>query len=286
MSATVDAVQKIEILNWLTPIDYGPQQSDFISKRQDGTGQWLLDSNEFQGWLNYSNQTIFCLGKPGVGKTIIASIVVYHLDVEFHNDCTIGIAYIYCNFQLQQEQKPMDILLSLLKQLIQERPSIPRSIEALYDHHQGKRTRPSLDEISKELQAVISDNSRTFIIIDALDEFQISNGGPRKLLTEIFKLQAMARTSLFATSRINDEIAKLFEGAISLQIRAIDKDVGRYLDGEMPLLQPDNLDDDIRDTIKREIIGAVDGMYASLSTKTWCLPNLMLILGSFLRNYI
>ena len=36
------------ILDWLTPIDYGPQQSDFMSRRQEGTGQWLLNSNEFQ----------------------------------------------------------------------------------------------------------------------------------------------------------------------------------------------------------------------------------------------
>ena len=35
------------ILNWLTPINYAPQQNDFINKRQEGTGQWLLDSKEF-----------------------------------------------------------------------------------------------------------------------------------------------------------------------------------------------------------------------------------------------
>jgi hypothetical protein len=27
------------IINWLTPIDYALQQSDFISRRQEGTGQ-------------------------------------------------------------------------------------------------------------------------------------------------------------------------------------------------------------------------------------------------------
>jgi hypothetical protein len=42
------------ILDWLTPVDYAPQQSDFISRRQTGTGQWLLDSAEFQAWLTTS----------------------------------------------------------------------------------------------------------------------------------------------------------------------------------------------------------------------------------------
>jgi hypothetical protein len=36
------------ILQWLTPIDFVSQQHDFITRRQEGTGQWLLDSAEFK----------------------------------------------------------------------------------------------------------------------------------------------------------------------------------------------------------------------------------------------
>jgi hypothetical protein len=64
------------IVDWLTPVDYAPQQSDFISRRQEGTGKWLLNSNKFQEWLNQSKQTLFCQGIPGSGKTIITSIVI------------------------------------------------------------------------------------------------------------------------------------------------------------------------------------------------------------------
>jgi hypothetical protein len=35
------------IINWLAHIDYALQQNDFISKRQEGIGQRLLDLNEF-----------------------------------------------------------------------------------------------------------------------------------------------------------------------------------------------------------------------------------------------
>lgn len=93
------------IVDWLTPIDYAPQQSDFIARRQEGTGQWLLDSNEFQIWLKQSRQTMFCPGMHGAGKTIIASIVVDHVYTTFQNDASIGIAYLYCNFRRHQEQK-------------------------------------------------------------------------------------------------------------------------------------------------------------------------------------
>jgi hypothetical protein len=59
------------ILDWLTPIDYAPQQYDFFRRRQKGTGEWLLKTNEFQEWVNQSKQTLFCPGIPGAGKTTI-----------------------------------------------------------------------------------------------------------------------------------------------------------------------------------------------------------------------
>jgi hypothetical protein len=90
----------MKVLDWLTLVDYGPQQTDYIRRRQPGTGQWLLDSPEFQTWLNTENQTLFCPGIPGAGKTILTSIVVEELTTRFSNDPTIGIAYIYCNFRL------------------------------------------------------------------------------------------------------------------------------------------------------------------------------------------
>ncbi|KAH8728256.1 WD domain-containing protein, partial [Phaeosphaeriaceae sp. PMI808] len=40
-----------DILDWLTPVNYGPQHSDYINRRQPGTGQWLLDSAQFKAWV-------------------------------------------------------------------------------------------------------------------------------------------------------------------------------------------------------------------------------------------
>jgi hypothetical protein len=106
--------EDIKVLDWLTPVNYGPQQSDFINRRQPGTGQWLLDSPEFQTWLNAENQTLFCPGIPGSGKTILTSIVVDYLYSKCQIDPSIGIAYIYCNFRRQDEQKIDDLTASLL----------------------------------------------------------------------------------------------------------------------------------------------------------------------------
>src|SRR5437016_1822632 len=87
-----------------------PQQSDFINRRQAETGQWLLDSPKFHLWLKADKQTLFCPGIPGAGKTILTSIVVDELTTRFGNDKSIGVAYIYCNFRRQDEQKIGDLL--------------------------------------------------------------------------------------------------------------------------------------------------------------------------------
>ena len=194
------------IMDWLAPADYALQQSDFISRRQEGTGEWLLGSDEFQKWVDQKEHTLFCPGIPGAGKTMITSIVVDNLCSKFGNDGSIGIAYLYCNFRQQQDQKPVDLLASLLGQLVQGQPSVSNSMESLYERHKTKRTRPSFEEISRVLQSILASYSRAFIVIDALDECGISDGGCKKLLSEIFNLQAKTRTSLFATSRFHGRI--------------------------------------------------------------------------------
>ena len=256
--------EDLEILNWLTPIDYGPQQSDFIQRRQEGTGTWLLHTTEFNTWLDQRNKTLFCSGIPGVGKTILTSIIVDYLCSKYRTNFSVGIAYLYCNFQQQQQQKPEDLLLSLLKQLVQKRAPVPESVKTLYECHNRERTRPSFNEILEALKSVAAQYSRALIIVDALDECGISSSERQKFLTAIFNLQDKTKANLFATSRVNDNIAKLFEGALSLHIHARDEDVESYLDGQISLLPSDIVDDALRGTIKKEIIRAVDGMYAKL----------------------
>ncbi|RYP49030.1 hypothetical protein DL768_005170 [Monosporascus sp. mg162] len=258
------------ILNWLTPVNYGPQQSDYINRRQLGTGQWLLDSADFQTWLKTERQTLFCPGIPGAGKTILASIVVEDLTTRLGNDESIGIAYIYCTFQRQGEQKPEELLASLLKQLSQGRSSLPDKVRSLYDEHKYEGTRPSFDGILKALQSVAGLYSRVFIIVDALDECQDRHGCLTSFLPAVFSLQATTETNLFATSRDVPEIAVMFKGSMSVEIRATGDDVRRYLDGRKltmpefvgssPELQ-EELQKKLHEEIKTEILKAVDGMF-------------------------
>lgn len=187
--------------------------------------------------------------------------MVDHLYKIFHNDAGIGIAYIYCNFKRQGEQTADCLLLSLLKQLVQQSLSIPESVRDLYDVHVRKGTRPSFDEITRTIHSVIAIYSRVFIVIDALDECQASNGCRSRFLSEIFNLQVNSGVSIFATSRFISDITDRFKDNINLEIRASDEDVGRYLDGNMSKLPAFvGRNQDLQKEIKAAVIKAVDGM--------------------------
>ncbi|KAJ4864350.1 ankyrin repeats (3 copies) domain-containing protein [Trichoderma breve] len=99
-------------------------------------------------------------------------------------------------------------------------------------------TPPSLDEIVKTLDQIIASYSRTYIIIDALDECTDSNLHRSTLMFEIFGLQTRLGANLFFTSRLVPHIEKDFESreCSTLEIRATDKDIRQYLDSNMSQL--------------------------------------------------
>ncbi|OBT60884.1 hypothetical protein VE03_09675 [Pseudogymnoascus sp. 23342-1-I1] len=250
------------ILEWLTPINYAPQQSDFIGRRQTGTGQWLIDSTEFQLWLMTAKQTLFCPGIPGSGKTILTSIVIEKLITEFRNDKSIGIAYLYCNFRRRDEQKIYDLLASLLKQLAQALDPLPGFLKSLYDKHKSKQTQPTLDEILQALESAATLYTKVFIIVDALDECLVTGSHRSKFLSRIFDFQEKSGSSLFMTSRHLPEITEIFRGYVSLEIRALESDVRRYVDGHISNLPSFvRRSPELQEEVKTGIVEAVNGMF-------------------------
>lgn len=251
-----------DIVKWLSLTDYGSQQSDFFRLRQEGTGQWLLASTAFQKWCGDSKATLYCEGMPGAGKTIMTSIIVDYLSKKHAYDPGTGIAYMYCNFRRSDEQKPHNLLASILKQLVMGRPQVPDTVDQLYNYHRTKETQPSLSEILKELHSITAAYSKCFIIVDALDECPNIDGGRRQFISELRKLQTHANVNILATSRMIPEIAQdLGTGYVSLEIRASDEDVGRYLEGQIHQL-PNFVQRStaLQEVIKSGIVNTVKGM--------------------------
>ncbi|KAL7957331.1 ankyrin repeat-containing domain protein [Trichoderma compactum] len=251
--------RNIAILDWLTPPDYSAQQSDHLRRRQEGTGEWLLNSDEFQAWVQNKDHILFCPGIPGAGKTVFTSIVVDHLHSRFQEDSKTGIAYFFFDYKQQDEQTTDALLARLLRQLAACQSSLPEAVHELYRQHD---TRPSTEELIRVLKSVTAMYSRIFIMIDALDECKSSNGTRLSVLSCIFKLRSEIRANFFITSRFNTEISSAFSGIPTLEIRASDEDARGYLSDNMVHLPKFVRDDpSLQEAIIDSILQAVQGMF-------------------------
>ncbi|KAL6695143.1 ankyrin repeat protein [Trichoderma pleuroticola] len=231
IESKITSEEDIRTLEWLTPVNYGLQQSDYFQRRQRETGQWFLNSSQFQEWLQTSQQTLFCQGIPGAGKTILTSIVINDLYTRFDQDSTIGIAYIYCNFQRTDDQ-----------QLSAQQQSLPSSVKTLYNSHRAKHTRPSLEEIRGALQSVARMYTRVFLVI--------------------FALQHATKANFFETSRHIQGIRNQFDESILLDIRAREDDIRQYLEERISGLPSFILKrSDLQKRIVQQIANSTDGMF-------------------------
>ncbi|GAB1198512.1 hypothetical protein APSETT444_007835 [Aspergillus pseudonomiae] len=250
------------IREWFAGIDYSKDQKYYLDKWQKGTGGWLIKSEEFGKWLEKDNQILFCPGIPGAGKTFAASFIIDHLCQNYQRDAdtNTGIAYVYFDWQKPQISRS-DLLSSLLSQLI--RPSIPEIVRSFYNQHITRNTRPSSDDIMDILLEVVRGYTRTFIIIDALDEYSGSVGSRSDILAILFSLQGKTRVNLFVTSRHIHAIETEFDerGSIVLEIRARDEDIRRYLDDNVAWLPKSVLEKPgLEEKIVSAIIKATDGI--------------------------
>ncbi|PHH92415.1 hypothetical protein CDD83_7484 [Cordyceps sp. RAO-2017] len=256
-----DDRERLIVLDWLTPIDFAIKQSEITSERQSGTGQWLLDSSEYKSWVENENQTLFCPGMPGAGKTTLTSIVIEHLTTLFQRDRNIGIAYLYIEYRRQAEQKACDLLASVLKQLAQSLSPLPECLTSLCSVHKARQTRPSFEEILKTLRSLAGFHSRVFILVDALDESR-ADGAREKLLTELFNLQDACGANLFATSRSIPEISEVFVKSRTLEIRANDADVRKFIDSRILNFKAFvRQSPEIQEQIRTKIVRSTQGMF-------------------------
>jgi hypothetical protein len=255
------------IMQWLSPTDYPAQQNDIITRKQEGTGQWFLNSIKFKNWLRGSNNTLFCPGIPGAGKTMMSAIAIDHLCKTACSDST-GVAYLFCTYKTQgdqSDQSSLSLLAALLKQLVHGRLDMAAPVARIHEKHTQKNTRPSIDEIFGVLQTVCLKYAAVYIVVDALDELTDKEGARSQLLGKLDELQDKTDIHLMCTSRFYPEIMHKFGSSPELEIRASNDDIRSFVEGRMPLLPKCiQRDDELKHAVEGKIIRAVDGMYVSL----------------------
>jgi Cdc6-like AAA superfamily ATPase len=249
-----------EIMEWLSQTDFPAQQHGIISRRQEGTVQWLLNSTEFKRWLQGLDTTLFCPGIPGAGKTMVAATAVEYLYRTASND-DVGIACLFCSYKAQIDQSAPNLFAAVLKQLVRFRPDIAAPVSRMHEELSKRGNKPSLDDLTQALYSVCSSYSTVYIVIDALDECSNVNGVRRQLIDKMRDIQGSGNVRLLFTSRHIPDVTQDFKANPWLEVRASEKDVRSFIAGQVSHL-PNCIrrDEALQKVVQTKIVEAVDGM--------------------------
>ncbi|KAH3007717.1 hypothetical protein KXV73_008354, partial [Aspergillus fumigatus] len=161
----------------------------------------------------------------------------------------------------QQENQKLDtILASILGQLIRGLCHIPEQIQTFYKTYQRNEMQPQLGDILQMLDVTLRLYSHVYIIIDALDECSDFDGTRTHLISHVLDLQRHLNISFMATARFLPDIISKFQNLPSVEIRASDADVKRYVESNLPTMVRRR--SDIHDFVSSEILKIADGMFS------------------------
>lgn len=251
--------ESLKVLKWLSAIDCHSKQRETLSRKQEGTGEWLFRSQEYQNWLSGKDRLLWCSGSPGAGKTVLTSAIVDDLETRF-SVSNVGIAFIYCNYA--EKISIAEYLASIIQQLIRQRYVIPDYILDLYHKHRSMGTNIDTAEAVHLLHILISEFPRLYIVVDALDECEETKKTRTNLIRQLQNLPSNAH--LLLTSRHLGDIEEKLSDCPHLEIRASDDDVRVYLeariDMEENILKFCKKDPTLRETIVGKIAEKAHGM--------------------------
>jgi hypothetical protein len=170
----------------------------------------------------------------------------------------VRIAFIYFNHN--ENPSAVDLLGSLLQQLLQQGTEISSTIRDLYAKHQSRRTRPSLDEISALFisESRAFSNLKLYMVVDALDECSAERNTKDKVLAVLRKLPNLR---LLITSRPHVDISSSFN-AVQLDIRADNHDIKAFICGRLEenCYLKRYVREDFKETLIDKVIKKSDGM--------------------------
>ncbi|KAJ7577221.1 hypothetical protein C8J56DRAFT_799083, partial [Mycena floridula] len=211
---------------WISCLDFHSIHIETASKRTPGTGTWFIQDSRFLDWLSGKLRFLWCPGNPGVGKTILTSLIIDHLRLSSN----VAVVCIYCDYNQQNDQTPTQLLGSILGQLVEPRESISHHLLSLHRTCMSQKRHPTIPELMDALRQEIPSYSSVYIVVDALDECSNKtqdlfvstkpDGGLRSLSDTV---------QILITSRNILSIAQALDGQTCLGIEAQDQDLHTYI---------------------------------------------------------
>ncbi|KAJ7111396.1 ankyrin repeat-containing domain protein [Mycena epipterygia] len=212
-----------QLLEWLQPPN-PPLHGSPTELACPGTGKWFLESDVYVRWRAGAPSLLWCRGKPGVGKSILSSIVLQ--DICKNVSASVVVHY-FCDFAAGKQQTATLILQTLVRQMLVH--GNDGHISVLKRCRERLSTPPSLKDL---FQAFIEmcklQLAGPYIVLDALDELE-----DRKVLLPLLGELVQVGCHIFATSRHIPDIADALAASEQLELEANRADLKLFVESEL-----------------------------------------------------
>ncbi|PYH75446.1 ankyrin [Aspergillus uvarum CBS 121591] len=229
LQSKADRENRNDILDWLCNWDYEQRHMELMKDIEHGktTGSWLLNSKPFQDWKNRQSSRLWYTGKPGAGKSVIASIIVEEMNRTLPKRTPGGPTLAFLHLTYRQNPKPTidDLLGAVLRQLVTRisSRSIPNAVMKAFEEkaangkHNGVYSPPAKETIITLIKQLVAGRP-FYVIIDAMDECPFA---VRKPLIDILCC-ACGDVRILVTARLLEYQDELAEG-FTREILAVHK---------------------------------------------------------------
>ena len=181
----------------------------------------------------------------------------------------LAVAWLYCDYNIQQEQTVFNIMGAILKRLVGRK--IPEDIRKVFK--EGRR--PLLADLISTLRIAIAKSPQVFICIDALDEC-LPKDLPKLLesLRDIVRMSPTTRIFLTGRPHVGEVIHRYFTKTVTIPISPNEDDIRNYVVMRLDSDEvPEAMDNSLREEILRVIVDKMSNMYVDASplSKTYLL---------------
>ncbi|EXA53722.1 hypothetical protein FOVG_01438 [Fusarium oxysporum f. sp. pisi HDV247] len=202
-----------KINNWLSPPDPSINYNKALLQRQEGSGQWFLQSAAYSAWKADQHSFIWLHGMPGCGKTILSSAIID--DLAKSETFSRGLLYFFFDFTDISKQSLEGLVRSLCNQLYYKEGKVQERLDSLYSSCDNGHQQPTTEALEAAFNDTIQQAGEVWIVVDALDECRTRKGFPTagllswlKTLLDIQQLNI----HLLITSRLEQDIESTITG--------------------------------------------------------------------------
>ncbi|KAF9228827.1 hypothetical protein BS17DRAFT_212555 [Gyrodon lividus] len=251
------------ILEWLNGLDCTGKHEYSCALRQAGTCTWLSETEIYQSWRRGDTSFLWLDGKPGLGKSILASSVIDNLEHTRSNGEVL--AFFYCDFCNEQYTSAAAVMRSLLTQLlhlanIDDVDCRDAVFELIECKAIGAAPPNDLRLLIDLVRCAAKLHQRPLIVIDALDECK----DVEKLLNVLEELND-GHIRLFVTSRpqqvIRERLSDLPSISLQEMTSAISADMERHNTKELDSHRSIILEAGVKEEIRSALLEVADGTF-------------------------